>query len=74
MPRTPARPSARSGAIILRPTVGAVGPHDLRTRPAGQAILIEFPLVVPSDLPVRETHDICDRVEAVLKASVQDGS
>lgn len=58
--------------IISREAVGAVEAHDLRTRHAGQAIFIEFHLVVPGDLSVREAHDMCDRVEAAIKAAVQD--
>lgn len=49
---------------------GAVEAHDLRTRAAGQATFIEFHLVVPGDLTVRDAHDMCDRIEAALKAQV----
>lgn len=49
---------------------GAVEAHDLRTRAAGQATFIEFHLVVPGDLSVRDAHDMCDRIEAALKAQV----
>ena len=58
--------------IISREAVGAVEAHDLRTRHAGQAIFIEFHLVVPGDLTVTQAHDMCDRVEAAIKAAVQD--
>lgn len=58
--------------IISREAVGAVEAHDLRTRHAGQAIFIEFHLVVPGDLSVREAHDMCDQVETAIKAAVQD--
>ena len=49
---------------------GAVEAHDLRTRAAGQATFIEFHLVVPGDRTVRDAHDMCDRIEAALKAQV----
>lgn len=58
--------------IISREAVGAVEAHDLRTRHAGQAIFIEFHLVVPGDLTVTAAHDMCDRVEAAIKAAVPD--
>ncbi|QYZ69723.1 cation diffusion facilitator family transporter [Neotabrizicola shimadae] len=58
--------------IISREAVGAVEAHDLRTRHAGQAIFIEFHLVVPGDLTVTQAHDMCDRVEAAIKAAVED--
>lgn len=58
--------------IISRESVGAVEAHDLRTRHAGSATFVEFHLVVPGALSVREAHDMCDRVEAALKAAVPD--
>lgn len=58
--------------IISREATGAVEAHDLRTRHAGQATFIEFHLVVPGDLTVNAAHDMCDRVEAAIKAAVQD--
>lgn len=58
--------------IISREAVGAVEAHDLRTRHAGQAIFIEFHLVVPGDLTVNAAHDMCDRIETAIKAAVQD--
>ena len=63
---------ARLRETIAREAVGAVEAHDLRTRHAGRATFIEFHLVVPGDLSVRAAHDLCDRVEAGLKAVVPD--
>lgn len=57
---------------ISREAVGAVEAHDLRTRHAGRATFIEFHLVVPGTLSVADAHDMCDRVEAALKAEVAD--
>ena len=37
-------------------------------RHAGPATFLEFHLVVPGAMTVAEAHDICDRVEAALKA------
>lgn len=56
--------------IISRESVGAVEAHDLRTRHAGSATFVEFHLVVPGALSVSAAHDMCDRVEAALKAAV----
>ena len=63
---------ARLRETIAREAEGAVEAHDLRTRHAGRATFIEFHLVVPGDLSVRDAHDLCDRVEAGLKAVVPD--
>jgi cation diffusion facilitator family transporter len=52
---------------------GAIEAHDLRTRHAGRLTFIEFHLVVPGAMRVVEAHEICDRIEAALKAEV-DGA
>lgn len=49
---------------------GAIEFHDLKTREAGPARFAEFHLVVPSGMSVSEAHDICDRIEAALKAQM----
>ena len=58
--------------IISGSAEGAVEVHDLKTRIAGRATFIEFHLVVPGTMAVRAAHDICDRIEAGLRASIQD--
>ena len=57
--------------VIAVESVGAVEAHDLRTRTAGAATFIEFHLVVPGSLTVSAAHEMCDRVEAGLKALVE---
>ncbi|WP_091297136.1 cation diffusion facilitator family transporter [Gemmobacter aquatilis] len=59
-------------AIIATEAVGAVEAHDLRTRHAGSATFIEFHLVVPGELTVSASHEICDRIEAKLRQKVSD--
>lgn len=44
--------------------------HDLRTRRAGPRTFVEFHLVVPGTTPVEQAHQICDRLENVLRASM----
>lgn len=51
---------------------GALEAHDMRTRRAGRVTFIEFHLVVPGDMTVQEAHGICDRIEASLKAEIED--
>ncbi|GAB1480572.1 cation diffusion facilitator family transporter [Paracoccaceae bacterium] len=63
---------ARLRETIAHAAEGAVEAHDLRTRHAGRATFVEFHLVVPGDLSVRDAHDLCDKVEAALKAVVPD--
>jgi cation diffusion facilitator family transporter len=49
---------------------GALQAHDIRTRHAGRATFIEFHLVVPGDMTVRASHDICDRIEDAIRARI----
>ncbi len=57
--------------VIATEAIGAVEAHDLRTRTAGAATFIEFHLVVPGAITVAAAHEMCDRVEAGLKALVE---
>jgi len=57
--------------VIALEAVGAVEAHDLRTRAAGPATFIEFHLVVKGQVTVAEAHEMCDRVEAALKALIE---
>lgn len=50
---------------------GALEAHDIRTRHAGRATFIEFHLVVPGAMSVKEAHEICDRLEAAIEAAVE---
>ena len=59
--------------VISREAGGAVEAHDLRTRQAGQAIFIDFHLVVPGETTVFDAHEICDRIEAALRGAI-DGA
>ena len=54
--------------LIATEATGAYQAHDLRSRQAGSAIFIEFHLVVPGESTVNAAHEVCDRVEAALKA------
>ncbi|WP_181703646.1 cation diffusion facilitator family transporter [Chthonobacter albigriseus] len=56
--------------IISRSAEGAIEAHDVRTRHAGKVTFIDFHLVVDGEKTVTEAHEICDRVEAALKAAI----
>ena len=58
--------------IISDKASGALEAHDLRTRHAGAVTFIDFHLVVDGPTTVSDAHDICDRVEASLKAKLPD--
>ena len=57
-------------AIISANAKGAIEAHDLRTRHAGKATFVDLHLVVPGEMTVRDSHDICDAIEAALKEAV----
>jgi cation diffusion facilitator family transporter len=57
--------------LISLNAAGAIEVHDLKTRIAGRATFIEFHLVVPAKMTVDEAHDICDRIEAAVKAEIR---
>ncbi len=56
--------------IISSEGEGALEAHDLRTRPAGRVTFVDFHLVVPGEMTVRDAHDICDRMEAAIDEAV----
>lgn len=62
--------AARIRGIISTSSKGALEVHDLKTRIAARATFIEFHLVVDADMTVGESHVICDRIEAALKADM----
>jgi cation diffusion facilitator family transporter len=66
----PPKMVARIKELIGQHASGAIEAHDVRTRNAGRMTFIEFHLVVPGDIRVAEAHEICDRIEAALKADM----
>ena len=61
----------RIRAIVAEQAQGAIEAHDLRTRQAGRQTFLEFHLVVPGAMTVKDAHAICDRIEAALKAEME---
>ncbi|WIY26465.1 cation diffusion facilitator family transporter [Parasedimentitalea psychrophila] len=56
--------------IIDSAAIGALQVHDIRTRRAGQALFVEFHMVVSGAMTVAASHEICDRVETALQAQI----
>jgi cation diffusion facilitator family transporter len=61
---------ARIRSIIAESADGAIEVHDLKTRIAARATFIEFHLVVPEKMTVKQAHEICDRIEEAVKIAV----
>ncbi len=62
---------ARIREVVSDAATGALEAHDLRSRHAGRLAFLEFHLVVPGNMTVAESHAICDRIEAALKAEME---
>jgi cation diffusion facilitator family transporter len=56
--------------VIASNAEGAIEAHDVKTRTAGRVTFIEFHLVVPGNMTVAKSHEICDRLEAALTEAV----
>jgi len=63
---------ARIRQLVAESAEGAIEAHDLRMRAAGRLTFLEFHLVVPGAITVASAHDICDRIEAALRAEMAD--
>ena len=46
--------------------------HQLRTRKSGFHKFIDLHLEVPEELSVKESHDICDRIEKEIEQKIKD--
>jgi cation diffusion facilitator family transporter len=60
----------RINELIAESGTGSIEVHDLRAREAGRLTFLDFHLVVPGQMSVRESHAICDRIETALKAEM----
>ena len=60
----------RIDAIIAESGTGSIEVHDVRARLSGRLTFLDFHLVVPGTMTVSESHAICDRIEAALKAEM----
>jgi cation diffusion facilitator family transporter len=68
----PAATLERIRRIVADQAEGAIEAHDLRSRHAGRFTFLEFHLVVPGAMTVAQSHEICDRIEAALKAELEN--
>jgi cation diffusion facilitator family transporter len=66
----PADVIQRIRSLVADSAEGALEAHDLRMRYAGRLTFLEFHLVVPGTMTVADSHAICDRIEAALKAEM----
>jgi cation diffusion facilitator family transporter len=60
--------------VISQEAEGAIEAHDVRTRVAGRITFIDFHLVVPGRMTVEQSHEICDRIEAALRRTIEDAT
>ncbi|QKV17073.1 cation diffusion facilitator family transporter [Oricola thermophila] len=57
-------------AAIAGNAGGSVDVHDLKTRQAGRMTFVDFHMVVPAEMTVAASHDICDRMEEAIRAAI----
>lgn len=57
-------------SLIEANGTGALEYHDLKSRGAGAARFVEFHLIVPAQMSVFASHEICDRIEKAIKAAM----
>ncbi len=53
--------------IIRANGKGAIEAHEVRARSAGRMTFVQFHLVVPGEMTVVQSHEICDRIETALR-------
>ncbi len=70
--RLPADEEDEIRRCILEHTRELVSFHDLRTRKVGSQRHIELHLVMAKDTPLMTTHEMCDHLEADLKARLKE--
>lgn len=46
--------------------------HDLKSRQSGKQRFVEFHLVMPEDLPLKDVHQKCDEIEEVIKSKISN--
>lgn len=56
--------------IIAENADGSSNIHDLKTRQAGAVTFIDFHMVVPPEMSVLTSHNICDRLEDAIRREV----
>jgi len=60
----PDRVSIKNIALSV---AGVYGIHDLRTRQSGQTKIIQLHLDLDGELPLQQTHDVADEVDALIR-------
>lgn len=48
------------------------GIKNIKTRKAGPNKLVEFTIIVPTDMTIKEGHDICDKIEHDLSSKINN--
>ena len=57
--------------VLSKFVVGEVSYHKVRSRKSGPYKYLDFHLNVPGDMSVKDSHNLCDRIELELKTSIK---
>jgi cation diffusion facilitator family transporter len=60
--------------LIIERTIGELNlqAHEIRTRKAGNYKFIDMHLEMDPEIPLKKVHEICDKLELKLKASIRN--
>lgn len=65
--RLPAHEIVAIGEVLRRHVGEKLVYHNLRTRKSGSQRFIDFHLLVPGDMSVREAHELCEQIENEIR-------
>ena len=63
----PAGEIEKISMVVEKHCTGNISYHDLRTRKSGSRRYIDFHMNLPSDMTVKEAHELCDLIEADIR-------
>ena len=63
----PAGELEKISMVLEKHCTGNISYHDLRTRKSGSRRYIDFHMNLPSDMTVKEAHELCDLIEADIR-------
>ena len=63
----PAGEIEKISMVLEKHCTGNISYHDLRTRKSGSRRYIDFHMNLPSDMTVKEAHELCDLIEADIR-------
>lgn len=73
-PTIPQKEREELDEILSRYRTGGVDVHEVRTRLAGPVRFVDMHVLVPGGWTVQQGHDLCERIEAEVRAALPTSS